>query len=275
MPWLRSAILVGGIVAAVAIVGSGWLPAWRVSRAVAAGIAVLALVASLGGTSAYALATAAQAHTGPIPSAGPAGFGDGFGGGVGGPMANLGGNRNDGHQRQGGNGQMPTPPAGAGQFPGQNGGQVPGRDGGGFPGDGTQGNQVPNLDGFGGRGGMGGDITLTEEQVALLQKDAGSYRWAAVMTAANNAAPVQLAARVPVMAIGGFNGTDQSMTLAQFQQMVADRQAHYYIAGGGFGGSANSGVSAQIATWVEQNFTAITVGSTTVYDLTAPVAGGG
>ena len=264
MPWLRSAILIGGLVAAAAILASGWLPVWRVSRAVAAGIAVLALAASLGGTSAYALSTAAHAHTGPIPSAGPAGAGGGFGG----LMANLNGNRNAGRQRQDGNRQLPTPSAGAGQFPGQNGGQMP------APGGNTQGNQMPNFGGFGGRGGLEGDVNVSDALVALLQKDAGSYRWAGVMTSANNAASVQLAARVPIMAIGGFNGTDQSMTLAQFQQIVAERQAHYYIGGGGFGGSANSGVAAQIATWVGQNFTASTVGSTSVYDLTAPAAGG-
>ena len=188
MPWLRSVVLIVGIVAAAGIPASGWLPAWRVSRVVVAGIAVLALVAALSGTSAYALSTAAQAHTGPIPSAGPAGASRGFGG----PMANFNGNRNDGRQRQDGNGQMPTPPAGAGQFPGQNGGWFPGQNGG----------QMPNLGGFGGRGGLEGDVSVSDELVAMLQKDAGSYRWAGVMTSANNAAPVQLAARVPIMAMG-------------------------------------------------------------------------
>ena len=42
--------------------------------------------------------------------------------------------------------------------------------------------------------------------------------------------------REPVMAIGGFNGSDPSPTLAQFQQYVADGKIHYFIGGGGFGG---------------------------------------
>ena len=40
------------------------------------------------------------------------------------------------------------------------------------------------------------------------------------------------------MAIGGFNGSDPSPTLAQFQQDVADGKIHYFLAGGGIGQSA-------------------------------------
>ena len=46
------------------------------------------------------------------------------------------------------------------------------------------------------------------------------------------------------MAIGGFNGTDPSPTLAQFQQYVAEGKIHYFIGGGGFGGGGPTGGSA-------------------------------
>ncbi len=56
------------------------------------------------------------------------------------------------------------------------------------------------------------------------------------------------------MAIGGFNGTDPSPTLAQFQQYVADGKIHCFIAGGGGGGwrrwASGSATSQEIATWV-------------------------
>ena len=47
----------------------------------------------------------------------------------------------------------------------------------------------------------------------------------------NNAAGYQLAGGAPVMAIGGFNGTDPSPTLQEFQRYVADRKIHYFIRG--------------------------------------------
>ena len=53
------------------------------------------------------------------------------------------------------------------------------------------------------------------------------------------------------MAIGGFNGSDPSPTLAQFQQYVADGEVHYFLAGGGFGGqNGGSSASSEIADWV-------------------------
>ena len=77
------------------------------------------------------------------------------------------------------------------------------------------------------------------------------------------------------MALGGFNGTDPSLSLAGFQQDVREGKVHYFISGGGMGGSRMGGSSDsdEITSWVTAHFTAKTVDSTTVYDLTAPTAG--
>jgi hypothetical protein len=71
------------------------------------------------------------------------------------------------------------------------------------------------------------------------------------------------------MAIGGFNGTDPSPTLAQFEQDVAEGKIHYFLTGGTGG---RSGSSTAIASWVANNFTQASVGGVTLYDLTAPAA---
>ena len=47
------------------------------------------------------------------------------------------------------------------------------------------------------------------------------------------------------MPIGGFNGSDPSPTLAEFQQYVAEGKIHYFIAGGGFGGQNGGSDEAQ------------------------------
>jgi hypothetical protein len=74
------------------------------------------------------------------------------------------------------------------------------------------------------------------------------------------------------MAIGGFNGSDPSPTLAQFQQYVANGQIHYFASSGrGFGAqNGGSNAAAEISSWVEQNFTQVTIGGSTFYDLTQP-----
>ena len=78
------------------------------------------------------------------------------------------------------------------------------------------------------------------------------------------------------MAIGGFNGSDPAPTLAEFQARVAAGEIHDSIISGGqgFGGGQMGGSrsSSEIADWVAQSFTATTVDSVTLYDLTAPMA---
>ncbi len=129
--------------------------------------------------------------------------------------------------------------------------------------------------------GVGGILQASrpsDELIALLDDDAGQYRWVAATVSANQAAGYQLSSGHPVMAIGGFNGTDPSPTLEQFQEDVAAGRVHWYIASGrGFGGAGASD-GQQITRWVTDNFTATTVDGVTLYDLTAtpsPTAGTG
>ncbi len=86
----------------------------------------------------------------------------------------------------------------------------------------------------------------------------------AITVGAQNAASYQLATEEPVIALGGFNGSDPAPTLEQFKEWVAQGKVHYFIGGGSFG-QQNGGASdaCEIATWVQENFTAQTVGSTT------------
>ncbi|MEU4523165.1 glycosyltransferase family 39 protein [Amycolatopsis sp. NPDC024027] len=214
-PWLAPTVLVGGLLAAVALFFAPHL-----TRGAASFVAIFSLVVLLSGTGAYTLATAAVTHGGAIPSAGPSpGFGGGRG--FGGP-------------------------------------------GGGFGGFG------------GGRGGGPGSLLSTTmpgaSLTALLRQDASKYTWTAATVLSNAAAGYQLASGAPVMAVGGFNGTDPYPTLAQFQQYVASGRIHYFL-GEGMSMQGNSGSDAaqQIAEWVASRYEASTVDGVTIYDLTATV----
>ena len=101
--------------------------------------------------------------------------------------------------------------------------------------------------------------------VGVLQ--AAGTKWSAATVGSMQAAPLALDSATDVMAIGGFSGGDPAPTLEQFQSYVAAGQVHYFIAGGGFGGRRDGST---ISAWVEQTFTATTVGGHTVYDLTQP-----
>ena len=126
-------------------------------------------------------------------------------------------------------------------------------------------------------GGMGGLLdasTPSTDVVAALTTNASAYRWVAAAVGSQNAAGLQLGTGEPVMAIGGFNGSDPSPTLAQFQQYVADGQIHYLLAGGGFAGqNGGSNAASEITAWAQAHYTAVTIGGQTFYDLTQPVSG--
>src|SRR5207244_4459119 len=242
VPSLRTGVLVAGLVAAVLIAGLS-----KASRKTALAIATLGVVAVLAGPAAYTFDTVSTAHSGAIPSAGPTvASGSGPGGGIAGG---------------GGGGRFGAP-----------GGAFGGGFRGGFPDGG------PNS-AFGGNpgGNPGGGAGFLDSSrpaadlVSLLQANASRYTWVAATTRANSAAGYELATGDPVMAIGGFNGTDPAPTLAQFQQYVRDGKIHYFIAGGGLGSGSVSSSAGQIAAWVQQNFAATTVGGVTVYDLTTTI----
>jgi len=282
-PWLRVVIVLAGVGAAVVILAGPVLRAASArGRMILAAVPLsLAVIAGLGGPLAYSLDTAASSYAGTSPSAGP-------------PMtaapAGLGGARGFGR------GLFPGGAAGGAEF------GAAGR--GGFPGfaGGRGGGRA------GGFGGIGGSATVSTAFAKLLKAGASHYTWVAATDGADSAASMELAAGgVPVMAIGGFRGTDPAPSLARFEKLVSSHQIHYYVAGGagggfaraggfggfgGFGGAGGAGGgggtggagggaggpggattdAAQISAWVQAHFTAKTVGGMTVYDLTAPIA---
>lgn len=124
---------------------------------------------------------------------------------------------------------------------------------------------------MGGAGGLLGGSRPSDQIVTLLESNGTEYTWVAAAVGSNSAAGYQLATELPVMPIGGFNGSDPSPTLEQFQQYVADGKIHYFVAGGrgGPGGKSES-TSSAITAWVTANYTATTVDGVTLYDLTQP-----
>ena len=113
----------------------------------------------------------------------------------------------------------------------------------------------------------GGAASVSADLTKLIENT--DTKWATATIGSQTAGPLELATGKAVMAIGGFTGSDDSTTLAQFQQWVTQGKIRYFIGGGGMGGGrGGGGSSSAISEWVSANFTATTVGNTTVYDLT-------
>jgi 4-amino-4-deoxy-L-arabinose transferase-like glycosyltransferase len=232
-PWLRWLVLFTGVLAVGSLMLLPELKFPRTATRRAGAVTAAAVVFSaLAGPTAYSVSTISTAHAGALPSAGPSGVGSMGGRGPGGGRIM----------------RIPPGQTGAGNAPQPRAG----------------------LRGPGGFLGGGGISGVSSELVTLLQEGAKGYTWAAAAVTANGAAPLQIASGEPIMAIGGFNGTDPAPSLAEFKDLVAQGKIHYFVGsdGRGFGGfGGRNGTSSEIATWVSQNFQSRTVGNTTVYDL--------
>lgn len=228
--WCRWMI---GIVGALAVIGVLAGGALGLKRLFAASV-IAGAITGFAGTATFSIATAATAHHGSIPTAVQT---TGVQGGMGGPGGGPGGNR--GSTGQSGTGQQ----EGAAQQ------------------SGTPPQNSATRSGGMGMGGPGGESSTNTELATLLQNT--TTTWAAATNGSQSASTIEIASGKAVMAIGGWSG-DPAPTLDEFKQYVKEGKIAYYIGGGGQGGP---GGNSAISTWVAQNFTATTVGGTTVYKL--------
>lgn len=245
MTWLAPVVGALGVMAGVGLL----VVDRRTPRLVAGAALGAALIAGLTGSAASAVTTAASPHSGSIPTVGLSssdGGAGGFGGGRAGGLTGLGG---PGGQAPSADGGLGAPPAGG-------------------PG-GTAAGTGAGTTTTAGAGATGDTTGSTSDLTALLSST--TSRWSAAVVGDQSAAQLELDSGTAVMAIGGWSGSDPAPTLAQFQEYVASGQVTYFLTGGqgrAMGGGAG-GSNSEIATWVQEHFTATTVGGWTVYDLTS------
>lgn len=267
--WCRWII---GVVAVFAVIGVLAGGALGLKKLFVASV-IAGAIAGFAGTAAFSIATAATAHHGSIPTAVQTngvqgGMGGPGGGGPGGTRGAQSGSAPNG-TAQSGTAQSGTVPNGVAQPNGsgtaQSGTAQSGTAQSGTAQSGTaqaqSGAQRDRTRGGGmGMGGPGGESSTNAELVKLLKNT--NTTWAAATNGSQSASTIEIASGKAVMAIGGWSG-DPAPTLDEFKQYVKDGKIAYYIGGGQGGPGGNSAIS----TWVAQNFTATTVGGTTVYEL--------
>ncbi len=107
--------------------------------------------------------------------------------------------------------------------------------------------------------------------VRLLDADADRYTWVAATVGSVCAAGYQLASGHPVMAVGGFNGTDPSPKPDAFLRLALSKRIHYFIVTNPIHEDrwGHLDTNALIQQWVQRNFTPMRVGRTLIYDLSS------
>ncbi len=262
VPGLGIGVLFVGMASAVVVA----LPTEAGTRLRRAAVTV-GLAALLAGPLAYSTYTVGQAYGGGDPQAGPQVAGSDRGGFGQGPGA------------MGGMAGVGAPPAGAppiGVPPAGTTGTPAGATGAGTTqADGLAAMQAGTGGIDGAPGGTGGQVDAT--LVDYLLANRGSAAWIVAASSANAAAPIQLASGAPVMAMGGFTGSDPAPTLAELQGYIASGQLRYVLVGGQGGGPGGTTASERDA-WVTSACTAVDYGGSggsSLYDCAAAVTTGG
>ena len=128
--------------------------------------------------------------------------------------------------------------------------------------------------GSGGTGGFGGDTSTDTALADYLVANQGTATWIVAVNGAQEAAQLELQTGLPVMAMGGWSGSDNALTLDQLKSDIADRSLRYVIVSGQGGGPGGQGGSSEVTAWITANGTAVSVpgSSVTLYDLSNALA---
>lgn len=94
------------------------------------------------------------------------------------------------------------------------------------------------------------------------------------VTSANQAGSIELATGQPVMAMGGFTGSDATPTLDQLQSYIASGQLRFVVVGGQGGGPGGGATSSDQSAWIEASCTPVTSVSSSLYDCAGAVTTG-
>lgn len=103
--------------------------------------------------------------------------------------------------------------------------------------------------GFGGGPGGNGS-TLNVGLLNYLQANQGDYKNILAVSSSNEAAGTIAATGLPVMSLGGFSGSSQTLTTsAQVEALVTNKVVRYFMVGGGMGGGRSNSV---VSSYVQQ-----------------------
>jgi 4-amino-4-deoxy-L-arabinose transferase-like glycosyltransferase len=136
--------------------------------------------------------------------------------------------------------------------------------------------QAPNGAAGGQAIGAGGpaDEAASSALTDYLVDNRGTATWIVAVTSANQAGSIELATGLPVMAMGGFSGSDPAPTLDQLKALVASGELRFVIVGarGGGGPGGGSSTISQVDAWVQANGTVVSGVSSNLYDLSGAVS---
>ena len=122
-------------------------------------------------------------------------------------------------------------------------------------------NQVADLPvaGPSGQSGIsigGGNSTANAALIKYLEANKGNAKYLVAVVSSHEADSIILATNQPVMALGGYTGSDPILTTSQLAALVKNGTVRYFLLNGTGGGGPGAGQSA-LTTWITQHATAV------------------
>lgn len=120
-----------------------------------------------------------------------------------------------------------------------------------YPMNGTMPSAGLELATSGNRYGFGsGNINSSADSklISFLEKNKGSAKYLLVVSSSQSADSIIIKTGEPVMALGGFSGSDNILTLSQFKELVKKGEVRYVMTGG-----MDRGSNSEIMNWVREN----------------------
>ena len=106
-------------------------------------------------------------------------------------------------------------------------------------------------------GAGGGQIGVNTALISYLEAHQGSARYLVAVGSSQEADSIILATNKPVMALGGFSGSDPILTTSQLASLVANGTVRFFLLGGNGGGGPGGGSQSSLTSWVTTNCTAV------------------
>jgi hypothetical protein len=115
---------------------------------------------------------------------------------------------------------------------------------------------------FGGGQNRGGGDGMGQLDTQLLQwliANQGGAKYLVAVSSSQQADAIIIQTGLPVMATGGFSGSDPILTADSLAQLVANGAVRYFLVGGGGpgGGFGRDGAGFSVTSWVQQHGTLV------------------
>jgi len=113
----------------------------------------------------------------------------------------------------------------------------------------------------GGGLGVGGSSSADTALIKYLEAHKGNAKYLVAVVSSNEADAIILETNQPVIALGGFSGSDPILTAAQLAALVKSGAVRYFLLNGSGGGGPGSGSQSALITWITQHSKVVSISS--------------